>query len=135
MIIGSNGSIVSQLFTDFAEPLGLYESQLTILHASDHRDAQLVADIWNALLLRGQSFCRTTCDRDDTDDRASSADHEAEDLSPSQRYRPFQDLVVRLGKRFYPSHAAFPTGKSAVTTRNGLLSCQTDRLISTLPLV
>ena len=75
MIIGSNGSIVSQLFTDFAEPLGLYESQLTILHASDHRDAQLVADIWNALLLRGQ-FCRTTCDRDDTDDRASSADVE-----------------------------------------------------------
>jgi hypothetical protein len=42
-----------QLYTDFAEPLGLYESQLTILHASDHRDAQMVTDLWNALLLKG----------------------------------------------------------------------------------
>jgi hypothetical protein len=44
-----------QLYTDFAEPLGLFESQLTILHASDHRDAQMVTDIWNALLLKGLS--------------------------------------------------------------------------------
>ena len=102
-----------QLYTDFAEPLGLFESQLTILHASDHRDAQMVTDIWNALLLKGTSDLHDEyfVSHRLTLPPTSTADRDAEDLNPQQRYQPFQDLVVRLGKRFYPSHAAFPTSE------------------------
>lgn len=43
-----------------------------------------------------------------------TADQETENLPLNEQYRPFKDLVVRLGKRFFPSHAAFPTSESIV---------------------
>ncbi len=47
-------SIPLQLYNNYAEPLGLLQCQLLILHVSDFRDQQVVEDIWKQLLDGGE---------------------------------------------------------------------------------
>jgi nuclear pore complex protein Nup155 len=44
-----------QLFNEFAEPLNMLEIMLLIFYVSDHHDAELIADTWNAIFARGTS--------------------------------------------------------------------------------
>jgi nuclear pore complex protein Nup155 len=41
---------VTQLYEQFAEPLGLWECKLAILHCANHYDAALVTNIWQNVI-------------------------------------------------------------------------------------
>jgi nuclear pore complex protein Nup155 len=41
---------MTQLYEQFAEPLGLWECKLAILHCANHYDAALVTDIWQKVI-------------------------------------------------------------------------------------
>ncbi|KAJ2320739.1 hypothetical protein IWW52_001178 [Coemansia sp. RSA 2704] len=75
---------VSELYDRFAEPLRLWDAMLLIFRASNHDDAELVADIWLTIL-------RTV-------------------LDDSQRtgLMAVGSKVAQLGARLHPSAAAFP---------------------------
>lgn len=79
---------VTELWSEFAEPLALYESQLTILKVSDHRDVDLATSVWEELLNQA----------------------EGEDV-----FQASADIIERLGRRLYPSDVAFPVGESPQT--------------------
>ncbi|KAJ2400125.1 hypothetical protein GGI23_002232 [Coemansia sp. RSA 2559] len=75
---------VSELYDKFAEPLRLWDSVLLIFKASNHDDPDFVSDVW------------LTITRTVLDDA-----HSAGLLAVASR-------VARLGRRLYPSPAAFP---------------------------
>ncbi len=41
---------LEQLYEQFAEPLGLWECKLAILHCAGHYDAALVANVWQHIV-------------------------------------------------------------------------------------
>ena len=41
---------VTQLYEQFAEPLGLWECKLAILHCAGHSDAALVVNVWTNII-------------------------------------------------------------------------------------
>ncbi|GAA5938722.1 uncharacterized protein JCM15063_004847 [Sporobolomyces koalae] len=75
---------VTELYSEFAEPLELLEIILLIFHVSDHRDPFLVTATWEAILARAQD------------------DH------PEQPLDAVAAKVTQLGHRFHTSDIAFP---------------------------
>ncbi|GAA5993501.1 hypothetical protein JCM10908_000619 [Rhodotorula pacifica] len=75
---------ISELYSDFAEPLELLEVILLIFHVSDHRDPFLVTATWEAILSRAQE---------------EKPDHPVDAVSAK---------VTQLGQRFHSSDVAFP---------------------------
>ncbi|KAG0656686.1 hypothetical protein C6P46_006988 [Rhodotorula mucilaginosa] len=75
---------ISELYSDFAEPLELLEVILLIFHVSDHRDPFLVTATWEAILSRAQE---------------ENSDHPIDAVSAK---------VTQLGQRFHASDVAFP---------------------------
>ncbi|GAA5858950.1 hypothetical protein JCM8547_007170 [Rhodosporidiobolus lusitaniae] len=75
---------ISELYSDFAEPLELLEIILLIFHVSDHRDPFLVMATWEAILARAQE---------------SQPDHPLDAVAAK---------VTQLGQRFHSSDASFP---------------------------
>ncbi|KAJ2746921.1 hypothetical protein H4S06_005181, partial [Coemansia sp. BCRC 34490] len=73
-------------------PLRLWDAVLQLFKVSNHDDPALVGDIW-------QTIARTAIDHDGGD---SAADGEAGGLMA------VASRVARLGRRLYPSPAAFP---------------------------
>lgn len=45
-----------QLFNQFSEPYNLWEAQLAILQFSNHDDRELVNQIWENILLKGENY-------------------------------------------------------------------------------
>lgn len=78
---------VTELWSEFAEPLQLHEAQLTILKVSDHRDVDLAASVWEELL----------------------------NVAEGDVFQASADVIERLGRRLYPSDVAFPIGESTGT--------------------
>ncbi|KAM0752957.1 nucleoporin-domain-containing protein [Meredithblackwellia eburnea MCA 4105] len=76
---------ISELYSDLAVPLNLYECQLLIFHVSDHRDASLIIDTWAAIFQRASE-------------------------SSEEPLRAIATTVVELGRRFHTSDVAFPFG-------------------------
>lgn len=77
---------ISQLYADFAEPLGLLETQLLIFHVSDHRDTELVMRTWENLIQK-------LAERYENDEELVQA---------------LEGKVSELTRRFYPSEVALP---------------------------
>ncbi|KAI5478404.1 nuclear pore complex protein Nup155 [Pseudohyphozyma bogoriensis] len=75
---------ISELYSEFAEPLALLEIVLLIFHVADHRDPELIAETWNAILERVHN---------------EAAERRLEALSAK---------VVDLGRRFHSSDVSFP---------------------------
>ncbi|GAA5951998.1 hypothetical protein JCM3765_005163 [Sporobolomyces pararoseus] len=75
---------VTELYSEFAEPLELLEIILLIFHVSDHRDPFLVTATWEAILARAQE------------------EH------PEQPLDAVAAKVTQLGHRFHSSDIAFP---------------------------
>ena len=87
-----NGGLrdISELWSEFAFPLSLLEMMLVILKVSDHRDVELVAEIWETLFERAME--------------------EAGSDKAEVQFVQLKELVERLGKKLYPS-GAFPTSE------------------------
>ncbi|KAJ2521560.1 hypothetical protein H4217_001316 [Coemansia sp. RSA 1939] len=83
---------VTELYDGFAEPLKLWDAVLLLFKVSNHDDPAFVGDIW-------QTIARTAIDHDSGD---SAADGDAGGLMA------VASRVARLGRRLYPSPAAFP---------------------------
>ncbi|SCV71463.1 BQ2448_3051 [Microbotryum intermedium] len=77
---------ISELYSEFAEPLRLLEIVLLIFHVSDHRDPYLVAATWEAILAQA---------REDVTD-------------PDQAIDLLTVKITELGRRFHSSDVAFP---------------------------
>ncbi|EJD55558.1 nucleoporin-domain-containing protein [Auricularia subglabra TFB-10046 SS5] len=77
---------ISELFQDYADPYGLLEIKLLILHVSDHHDAAMVSVIWEELF-----------------DGATLGTNNVE-----EQIRNLTGIITRMGQRFYPSDNAFP---------------------------
>jgi len=76
---------ITELYQEYAVPFDLLNTQLLILHVSEHRDENVVRPIWNRIF----------------EEVIDGADPEvAADRIISR--------VVPLGQRFYPSESAFP---------------------------
>ncbi|GAA6061215.1 hypothetical protein JCM10212_001536 [Sporobolomyces blumeae] len=75
---------ITELYSEFAEPLELLEIILLIFHVSDHRDPFLVTATWEAILARAQD------------------DH------PEQPIDAVAAKVTQLGHRFHSSDISFP---------------------------
>ncbi|GAA5897035.1 uncharacterized protein JCM6883_006558 [Sporobolomyces salmoneus] len=75
---------VTELYSEFAEPLEQLEIILLIFHVSDHRDPFLVTATWEAILARVQE------------------EH------PEQPLEAVAAKVTQLGHRFHSSDIAFP---------------------------
>ncbi|KAJ2184985.1 hypothetical protein GGH18_004517, partial [Coemansia sp. RSA 530] len=75
---------VTELYDKFAEPLRLWDAVLLIFKASNHDDRSMVEEIWNAIV-------RTVLDDE----------HRTGLMAVSSK-------VSQLGRRLYPSAAAFP---------------------------
>ncbi|KIO34705.1 hypothetical protein M407DRAFT_16664 [Tulasnella calospora MUT 4182] len=73
---------ITELYSDYADPLGLDDMKLLILHTSEHNDIPLVTSIWRSIL-----------DQD--------KDHGDSFVIVGAR-------VAELGRRFYPSEIAYP---------------------------
>ncbi|KAG9017194.1 hypothetical protein FRB90_001413 [Tulasnella sp. 427] len=73
---------ISELYSDYADPLGLEDMKLLILHTSEHNDMSLVTSIWRSIL-----------DQD--------KDH-------GDSFVVLGARVAELGRRFYPSEIAYP---------------------------
>ncbi|GEM10376.1 nuclear pore complex protein Nup155 [Rhodotorula toruloides] len=75
---------ITELYSEFAEPLELLEVILLIFHVSDHRDPFLVAATWEAILARAQE---------------EQPDHPVDAVAAK---------VTQLGSRFHTSDVSFP---------------------------
>ncbi|GAA6024169.1 hypothetical protein JCM10207_005590 [Rhodosporidiobolus poonsookiae] len=75
---------ISELYSEFAEPLELLEIILLIFHVSDHRDPFLVTASWEAILARAQE---------------AQPDHPLDAVAAK---------VTQLGQRFHTSDVSFP---------------------------
>ncbi|KAJ2658767.1 hypothetical protein IWW48_003840 [Coemansia sp. RSA 1200] len=84
---------VTELYDKFAEPLRLWDSVLLLFKVSNHDDPAFVSDIW-------LTITRTAIDHSGGD--ASAADGRSGGLMA------VASRVARLGRRLYPSPAAFP---------------------------
>lgn len=83
---------ISELYSEFAEPLALLEIKLLIFHVSEHREEQLVEDTWAAILKR------------------------AHDQTPERPVEAVEAALIRIGRRFHSSDVAFPLEYLAKTT-------------------
>ncbi|KAK4050871.1 hypothetical protein OIV83_003293 [Microbotryomycetes sp. JL201] len=75
---------ITELYTEFAEPLELLEIILLIFHVSDHRDEFLVSATWEAIVARVQ------------------------EQNPDSVIDVSYGKIVDLGRRFHSSDVAFP---------------------------
>ncbi|KAK4336201.1 Nucleoporin NUP157 [Rhodotorula toruloides] len=75
---------ITELYSEFAEPLELLEVILLIFHVSDHRDPFLVTATWEAILARAQE---------------EQPDHPIDAVAAK---------VTQLGYRFHTSDVSFP---------------------------
>ncbi|GAA5823999.1 hypothetical protein JCM11251_003374 [Rhodosporidiobolus azoricus] len=75
---------ISELYSEFAEPLALLEIILLIFHVSDHRDPFLVTATWEAILARAQ------------------------EAQPDNPIDAVAAKVTQLGARFHTSDVSFP---------------------------
>ncbi|GAA5897156.1 hypothetical protein JCM5296_002241 [Sporobolomyces johnsonii] len=75
---------ITELYSEFAEPLELLEIILLIFHVSDHRDPFLVTATWEAILARAQ------------------------DEHPDDPLDAVAAKVIQLGHRFHTSDVSFP---------------------------
>ncbi|BGP18726.1 hypothetical protein JCM10213_009205 [Rhodosporidiobolus nylandii] len=75
---------ITELYSEFAEPLELLEIILLIFHVSDHRDPFLVTATWEAILARVQ------------------------DAQPDNPIEAVSAKVTQLGARFHSSDVSFP---------------------------
>ncbi|CEQ42380.1 SPOSA6832_04172, partial [Sporobolomyces salmonicolor] len=75
---------ITELYSEFAEPLELLEIILLIFHVSDHRDPFLVTATWEAILARAQ------------------------DEHPDDPLDAVAAKVIQLGHRFHASDVSFP---------------------------
>ncbi|KAM0790881.1 hypothetical protein ACM66B_004721 [Microbotryomycetes sp. NB124-2] len=75
---------ITELYTEFAEPLELLEVVLLIFHVSDHRDEFLVSATWEAIVARAQ------------------------EQNPEGVIDVLYGKIVDLGRRFHSSDVAFP---------------------------
>ncbi|SGY61158.1 BQ5605_C007g04532 [Microbotryum silenes-dioicae] len=83
---------ISELYSEFAEPLRLLEIVLLIFHVSDHRDPYLVAATWEAILAKSKL--------------AGPAREDVAD--PDQAVDLLTVKITELGRRFHSSDVAFP---------------------------
>ncbi|GJN92310.1 hypothetical protein Rhopal_005340-T1 [Rhodotorula paludigena] len=75
---------ISELYSEFAEPLELLEIILLIFHVSDHRDPFLVTATWEAILARAQ------------------------EEQPENPIDAVSAKITQLGQRFHTSDVSFP---------------------------
>ena len=78
---------ISELYAEFAVPLGLLEIVLLIMHVSDHRDGALVLQTWEAILAKVQ---------------------EQHPAGGGAQLDALEAKVVALARRFHTSDVAFP---------------------------
>lgn len=80
-----------QLYEEFAEPFGLWECKLAIIHCSGHNDAQLIQKIWMNIM------------KTELNNATGSADDKiAQVLSK----------IKVLAKEYKESESCFPLGKT-----------------------
>jgi len=77
---------ISELYNNYAAPYGLDEIILSIFHTSGHKDRQLIESTWKSLIGK-------VCDR----------------VDGRSKFGALDELVHRIGVRFYPDENAFPT--------------------------
>ncbi|KAJ3416105.1 hypothetical protein HDV05_003074 [Chytridiales sp. JEL 0842] len=79
---------ISDLYTHYAKPLNLYEICLLILHTSEHRDVQLVQQLWSKII------------KETMDSPAPDA----------EKFNALEERVKTLGLRYFPNDNIFPLG-------------------------
>ena len=83
---------ITTLYSNFAEPYGLWECQLAILHCAGHPDSMLIATVWDEIISR--EISRTA------------------EMAPHDRIRAMSIKIKSLGKLYSNSQKYFPLGKS-----------------------
>ena len=86
------------LIPDFAEPFGLCECILAILHCAGHSDSMLIESMWNKIL--------------DTEIEKSGS------ASPQNKISILSSKLKSLGKMYASSQKYFPMGKDIDFLRN-----------------
>jgi len=89
-IIQLNSDLMSitTLYSNFAEPYGLWECQLAILHCAGHPDSMLIATVWDEIISR--EISRTA------------------EIAPHDRIRAMSIKIKSLGKLYSNSQKYFP---------------------------
>ncbi|KAI8614737.1 Non-repetitive/WGA-negative nucleoporin C-terminal-domain-containing protein [Chytriomyces sp. MP71] len=78
---------ISELYTNYTRPLQLHEISLLILHVSEHKDAQLVQQIWSKLV------------REVT---------ESTQIADGEKLLLLEEKVKALGERYLSNESVFP---------------------------
>jgi len=79
---------ISQLYNQYAHPLGLHEEELLIFYTSGYKDPQLIESTWNDII-----------------NNTYKSDIEAD---VHQKFDIIANIIIRLGKKFYPNEDVFP---------------------------
>ena len=85
---------LTQLYSDFAEPFGLNECILAILHCAGHLDTMLIENIWNKVL-------------DAEIERSQNS------ASTQSKINILSNKLKSLGKMYASSQKYFPMGKDS----------------------
>ena len=82
---------ITRLYSDFAEPYGLWECQLAILHCAQHSDGMLIETVWDQII--------------------NNEINNTDSMMPHERINVIANKIKTLGKLYYTSQKFFPMGK------------------------